>query len=99
MNDFKYPKYLPKGPSAPSQYWEDPHSIIVMNGGNGLGNGSASFGKQNLIGFGIGFRVVVVVVVEVVGGPVYTHSLEYEFSYIFVFDNKMYFSLTIGPIF
>ena len=63
-----------------SQYWVDPHSIIVKNGGNeskSAGNGSASLRKQNSIKNG--FRVV-----EVVGGPVYTHSLEHEFSYLYL---------------
>ena len=71
-NNFKYPKYLPIKESSRSQYWEDPHSIIVMNGGidnKSAGKGSASLGKQNSIENGFG-------VVVVVGGPVYTHSLE-----------------------
>ena len=37
------------------------------------GMGPASLGEQNVIGLGV-------VVVVVVGGPVYIHFLEYEFS-------------------
>ena len=81
MNKSKYPKCLPiKVSLIGSQYWKFPQSIVVMNGGNGsksAGNGSASLGKQ--ISIENGFRVV-----EVVGGPVYTHSLEYECSYLYL---------------
>ena len=89
MNNFKYPKSNIIA-SSRSQYWEDPHSMIVTNGGNGYkssgqacsGNGSVSLGKQNSSGVGVGFCVVVIVV-EIVEGPVYTHSLQCEFSYLY----------------
>jgi hypothetical protein len=42
------------------------------------GMGPASLGEQNVIGLGV-------VVVVVVGGPVYIHFLEYEFS-VFTFE-------------
>ena len=80
MISYNYPKYFPKRSEIGSQFWVDPHSIIVTNGGNGsitAGNGSASLGKQNSIENGF-------CVVEVVGGPVYTHSLEYECSYLYL---------------
>ena len=81
MTSYNYPIYLSLSENG-LQYWVDPHSIIVMNGGNGsksAGNGSASLGKQ--ISIENGFRVV-----EVVGGPVYTltHFLEYEISYLYL---------------
>ena len=79
MTSYNYPIYLSLSENG-LQYWVDPHSIIVMNGGNGsksAGNGSASLGKQ--ISIENGFRVV-----EVVGGPVYTHSLEYGCSYLYL---------------
>ena len=72
MISCNYPKYFPKRSEIGSQFWVDPHSIIVMNGGidnKSAGKGSASLGKQNSIENGFG-------VVVVVGGPVYTHSLE-----------------------
>ena len=75
MNNLKYPKWFPK---IGAQYWEDPHSMTFTNGDNGSkcgGNGSASLGKQ----ISIEKNGSCVVVVEVVGGPLYTHSLEYEF--------------------
>ena len=67
------------------QYWVDGHSIIVMNGAaiTHAGKGPASLGEQK----GIGFGVVVVVVVGGVGGPVYIHSLEYEFFYLYFINN------------
>ena len=77
MNNLKYPKWFPK---IGAQYWEDPHSMTFTNGDNGSkcgGNGSASLGKQ--ISIENGFRVV-----EVVGGPVYTHSPEYGCSYLYL---------------
>ena len=80
MISCNYPKYFPKRSEIGSQFWVDPHSIIVTNGGNGsktAGNGSASLGKQTSIENGF-------CVVEVVGGPVYTHSLEYECSYLYL---------------
>ena len=83
INNLKYPRWFPIGNPIGSQYWEDPHSMTFRNGGNGsksAGNGSASLGKQ--ISIKNGFRVGGVV--EVVGGPVYTHSLEYEFSYLYL---------------
>ena len=79
MTSYNYPIYLSLSENG-LQYWVDPHSTIVMNGGNGsksAGNGSASLGKQ--ISIENGFRVV-----EVVGGPVYTHSLEYGCSYLYL---------------
>ena len=82
MISCNYPKYFPKRSEIGSQFWVDPHSIIVTNGGNGsktAGNGSASLGKQTSIENGF-------CVVEVVGGPVYTltHFLEYEISYLYL---------------
>ena len=80
MISCNYPKYFPKRSEIGSQFWVDPHSIIVTNGGNGsktAGNGSASLGKQNSIENGF-------CVVEVVGGPLYTHSLGYKFSYLYL---------------
>jgi hypothetical protein len=47
------------------------------------GKGPESLGEQK----GIGLSVVVVVVGGGVGGPVYIHSLEYEFSYLYFIDN------------
>ena len=86
MNKFKYPKCLPINVSLiGSQYWKIPQSIVVTNGGNGsksAGNGSASLGKQSSSGAWVGFCVIVVV--ELVGGPLRTHSLEYEFSYFYL---------------
>ena len=52
-----------------------------MNGAiTHAGKGPASMGEQKTIGF-------CVVVVVVVGGPVYIHSLEYEFSYLYFINN------------
>ena len=85
MNNFKYPKSNIIA-SSRSQYWEDPHSMIVINGGNGYkssGNSSVSLGLQNSSGVGVGLCVVVIVV-EIVEGPVYTHSLQCEFSYLYL---------------
>ena len=82
MTSYNYPIYLSLSENG-LQYWVDPHSIIVMNGGNGsksAGNGSASLGKQ----ISIEKNGSCVVVVEVVGGPLYTHSLEYECSYLYL---------------
>ena len=84
MTSYNYPIYLSLSENG-LQYWVDPHSIIVMNGGNGsksAGNGSASLGKQSSSGAWVGFCVIVVV--ELVGGPLRTHSLEYEFSYFYL---------------
>ena len=102
INKFKYPKCLPTKVSLVigSQYWEFPQSIIVMNGGNGFkysGNGSASLWKHNSSGAWFGFCVVVIVV-EIVGGLVSTHFLEYEFSYLYLMM-KGIFLLIMGPIF
>ena len=80
MNESKYPKEFP---ILGTQTWVDSHSIIFTNGGSGTipaGKGSASLGKHKPIGSS-GFCVVVV---EVVEGPVYTHPLEYEFSYTYL---------------
>ena len=85
MNNFKYPKSNIIA-SSRSQYWEDPHSMIVTNGGNGYkssGNSSVSLGLQNSRGVGVGLCVVVIVV-EIVDGPAYTHSLQCEFSYLYL---------------
>ena len=60
--------------------------MIVTNGGNGYkssGNSSVSLGLQNSSGVGVGLCVVVIVV-EIVDGPVYTHSLQCEFSYLYL---------------
>ena len=65
------------------QYWVDGHSIIVnMNGAaiTHAGKGPASLGEQKGIGLGV-------VVVVVVGGPVYIHFLEYEFSHLNFINN------------
>ena len=87
MNNFKYP-ISGICSKIGSQYWEDPHSIIVMNGGIGFksaDNGSASLVKQKTSSFGSGFcGFCVAVVVKLVGCPVYTHSLEYEFSSLYL---------------
>ena len=85
MNNFKYPKSNIIA-SSRSQYWEDPHLMIVTNGGNGYkssGNSSVSLGLQNSSGVGVGLCVVVIVL-EIVEGPVYTHSLQCEFSYLYL---------------
>ena len=88
MDDFKYPKYLPNKPSTVifSQYWEDPHSIIVKEGSNGYkssDNGSASLGKQYSSVVGV-VVCVFAVVLETVECPISTHSLEYECSYLYL---------------
>ena len=69
-----------------SQYWEDPHLMILMDGDNGskcAGNGLASLGKQTSIENGF-------CVVEVVGGPLYTHSLGYKFSYLYLMTKGIF---------
>ena len=49
-----------------------------MNCSLDAGMGSASLDKHNSIGFGV---------VEVVGGPLYTHFLEYEFLHLNFINN------------
>ena len=58
--------------------------------GNGSKYGSASLGIHIFWEYNV--VCVVVVVVEVVGGPVYTHSLEYEFSYLYFMNKKVFFT-------
>ena len=86
MISYNYPKCFLIG-SRGSQYWVllYPHSIMVTYGDmyrRNAGNGSASLGIQSSCEYNV--VCVVVVVVEVVEGPVYTHSLECEFSYLYL---------------
>ena len=88
-----YPKCLRiKVSLIGSQYWKIPQSIVVTNGGNGsksAGNGSAFLGKHNSIGAWVGFCVIVVL--EIVGGPLSTHSLEYEFLYFYLMIKGIFY--------